>query len=200
MISRNQKYKILLFALLVLSASGLIGIFLKWISPIYFGMGLFLVALLMWLINPVYTDFKFEIKWEDLNKLIYLTPVWSLNCKEITSTGKIFIDLFKNGQKFGDYLIQPTPFPHRISLFLDDFGLDKINLLIISSEKVYPGKYYEEILYGGIGIVVFFATKDQKVVFEVIQRKSLIPWYKFYSIKAHEKALQNYLGRRNLRI
>jgi hypothetical protein len=196
MISRNQKYKILLFTLVVLSVGGLIGICLRWISPIYFSVGLILMAFLMRLINPVYSDFSFEMKWEDLNKLIYLTPVWGLNCKEVFPTGEISIDLFKNDRQFGNYLIQPAPFPHRIFPFSDDFGLDKVNLLIISPEKVYQGEYYEEIPFGGIGVVLFFITKDQKVVFEVIRRKSLIPWYKFYSIKAHEKALENFLGKR----
>jgi hypothetical protein len=174
MISRKKKYLALLFMYLVLLVVLVVNVKFQRVNQNYLLVGLFLSIVLMWFAKPTYSDFDFEIKWAGVNESKFLTKDWSLVYETLSSQGPVFT-LVKKGKKVSSYLIRPTPFPHRIS-FLD--GLDEVDLLIISSKKVFAGKYYEEIPYGGVGVAVRFMTKDEKVVFETIKRKGVMPWYK----------------------
>ena len=174
MISRKKKYFALLFMFLVLLVVLVVNAQFQWVNQNHLLIGLFLLIALMWFAKPTYSDFDFKIKRMGVNERELLTLDWTLVYETLCSEGPIFT-LVKNGTKFSSYLIRPTPFPHRI-FFLD--GLDEVDLLIISSKKVFAGKYYEEIPYGGVGVAVHFMTKDERVVFETIKRKGVMPWYK----------------------
>lgn len=190
MIARKKKAEILMIASFVLLLTILLNVVFQWVDNRYLINGLLLFALLQLLIKPTYTDFNFEIKWVGLNELVFVTPEWSFICEEIdllTESPKI--TLFKAGKKMHSCFLPATPFPHQI-LLITEGGLNKVNLLIVSSSKISMGNYYEEIPYGGFGIVIYFIAKGQKVVLQIIKRKSLFPWYKLLDREFFEEQLK----------
>lgn len=191
MIARKKKAEILMIAIFVLLLTIMLNVIFQWVDNHYLINGFLLFALLQLLIKPTYTDFNFEIKWVGLNELAFVTPTWSFICEEIDLLTEIpKITLFKGGKKTHSCFLPPTPFPHRILLFAEG-GLDKVDLLIVSPSKISRGSYYEEIPYGGFGIVVHFIAKGEIIVLEIIKRKGLFPWYKVMDRKFFEKQLED---------
>lgn len=193
MISRRKQ--VLFFALIASVGVLFADVVFKWVNPNYLLILFWLLFILMIFINPAYSDFNFEIKWLKLGQSIFLTPMWQLKFKNIDEEGTPEFTLRRDGNReSGRYPIQPTPFPYKIHL-LDEFSLrgTKVDLLIISLKEVFYGNSCEQIPYGGVGIMVHFITKDRQVVFEVIKRKRLIPWYGIFFPKKYLTPLENYL-------
>lgn len=174
MISRKKKYSALFFVFFVLLVISVVNQIFRLVNQDYLYAGILLLIVLMWSIKIDYRDFDFKMRQLKVNQSALLNIDWELVYEKSFWKGSVFT-LIKNGKKFGSYLIEPSPSPHRI-LFVN--GLDEVNLFIMTAKGVFQGKYYEEIPYGGVGIVVHSAIKDEDVFFEIIKRKWMKPWYK----------------------
>lgn len=185
MINRRKKADLLIIVIFGLCIASVINIALQYfyreqfINQNYLYAGSLIAIFLSQAINPAYTDFEFKTITLSVNELTYLTPTWLMILEEFNPCSNPKVALFRYGKKMGNYFI---PFSN-----IDP----KINLMVVSHDKIRSEANYEKISYQEVGISTsYLNVAEEKIVLRLIKRKRKIPWYKILSPWGLEKYLK----------